>query len=330
MWWMAGCYFEVDGYDGPRAPAAPEDYDTRVAELEEHRELFGGEEIGEMWAEGERLYWLEYRAWDPTLHGLSVDYAVQLSFERLSLALGEQAFATAELRGGQVLYRVFAADAPDEVLTELVLPDWWPYAVDGETLYVAERSAVSRVEPGGEPEPAFVLEGDELWGFGVDGDTVVWVEGGRLWALDLASGQARWAGNEHLVQGEVQFDSRGVLFLSDRPWYWSLQDDTVTDLAAALSALPTPAGLPEGAHHFEQDITRWGDHFVYGGTSGIFLYDPAHPEVTPVLLEPRTALRVDYRYPVVTDSGSLYVTALESESGAVGADGPVYRVDLAR
>jgi hypothetical protein len=320
MWWMAGCYIEVDGYDGPRELTVPVLYEA-------HEEWFGGEEIGEMWAAGDRLYWLEYRAWDPTLHGLGVDYAVPLSFERWTLALGEQAFATAELRGGQVVYQVFDAASPDKLLTELVLPELWPYAVDGETLYVAEGNTVSRVAPGGEPELAFTLEG-EVWGFGVDGDTVVWVEGGRLWAR--VDGQARWSGNEHMVEGEVQFDSRGVLFVSDRPWYWSLQDDTLTDLAESLSSLPTPPGLAEGAHHFEQDITRWGERFVYGAISGIFLYDPSRQQSDPILLEPQTGLRVDYRYPVVTDSGSLYVTALESESGAVGADGPVYRVDLTR
>ena len=39
-------------------------------------------------------------------------------------------------------------------------------------------------------------------------------------------------------------------------------------------------------------------------------------------------VRIDYRYPVALDSGKLYVTGLESTSGAVGAEGPIYQVDL--
>ena len=54
--------------------------------------------------------------------------------------------------------------------------------------------------------------------------------------------------------------------------------------------------------------------------------------VVPILIEPRPEVsdgrRIEYRYPTVLDNGLLFVTGLTSESGAVGADGPVYRVDL--
>jgi hypothetical protein len=337
MWWVAGCYFEVDGYDGPRASGVPADHDALVTELEAHREWFGGEEIGEMWAAGDQLYWLEYRAWNPTLHGLDtaaearVDYDVQLVFERLSLALGERAFATSSSEGGQVRYRLFSALSPQEELTSVALSEPGPYAVDGTDLYVVQGGELYRV---GEAGPLAALDG-ELWGFGVDGERVVFVEGGRLGTLALGMGQLDWVDHEHVVEGTVQFDQRGVLFttyggLGDEPWYYSLEDGSLTDLDEALAALPAPAGLAAGAHHFEQDLALWGERLVYGGAAGIFLYDPAQAQVTPVLLEPRTGPRVDYRYPVVTDSGSLFVTGLTSDSGAVGADGPVYRVELGR
>ena len=61
-------------------------------------------------------------------------------------------------------------------------------------------------------------------------------------------------------------------------------------------------------------------------------------DITPVLLEPRPdapgqdpssqPLRIEYRYPQVTTDGTLYVTGLTSASGSVGADGPIYSVDL--
>ncbi len=55
--------------------------------------------------------------------------------------------------------------------------------------------------------------------------------------------------------------------------------------------------------------------------------------VSPVLLEPAmgrvSTVRVTYGAPLVLGNGTLLVTGLESASGAVGVEGPVYRVDLA-
>ena len=83
------------------------------------------------------------------------------------------------------------------------------------------------------------------------------------------------------------------------------------------------------SHLYYQDPTRWRDYIIYVANSGLFAYNMRSHEVTPILLEPRTPdLRIVYRYPRVTESGILLVTGLTSTSGAVGADGPVYQVDL--
>ncbi len=37
-------------------------------------------------------------------------------------------------------------------------------------------------------------------------------------------------------------------------------------------------------------------------------------------------MRVDYRYPVALDNGTAFVTGLTSTDGAVGADGPTYKI----
>jgi hypothetical protein len=63
--------------------------------------------------------------------------------------------------------------------------------------------------------------------------------------------------------------------------------------------------------------------------SGIFSYEMSADVVTPILLDPRLEPpeRLTYRYPQIVRSGDIFVQGLFSESGAVGADGPIYRVE---
>jgi hypothetical protein len=68
---------------------------------------------------------------------------------------------------------------------------------------------------------------------------------------------------------------------------------------------------------------------IYIGNMGVFAYDIKADKITPLLLSPvRADLRIDYRYPVALDNGELFVTGLTSTSGATGADGPTYKLDL--
>ncbi len=144
---------------------------------------------------------------------------------------------------------------------------------------------------------------------------------------------AEWLGNELLVSSTVRIDPDGVLFTTwdgsiDRPWFFDTNTGTLLDAADTIGAVEPPIPGRETAHRFWEDITRWGDLFVYGGSSGTFAFDASRSVAAPVLLEPISGTRVDYRYPVVLDNGQMFVTALESESGALGAEGPVYRLDL--
>jgi hypothetical protein len=83
------------------------------------------------------------------------------------------------------------------------------------------------------------------------------------------------------------------------------------------------------AHRWSYDIARYGRWIVYIGGTGVFAYHLDEQRVVPVLLQPLDEdMRISYRYPVVLEDGTLYVTGLTSYSGSVGADGPVYRVDL--
>lgn len=336
-------------------------YDGLVASQEARRTRFGGEEIGEMYPAGDTIYWLEYRDWDPTLHGLDtatgasaddgVDYATPLRFDTLNVRVDPDAVAYAEPVGGSVTYHVYAAGKPNQEITTVTVPAptdeqrWWAYALDGTDLYLVVTGApdteLYRVPSGGSPELVTTLESAgcdvaEFWDFGVDGDTMVFIESGRIWTLDLAANRAEWLGNDKQVQGTVDFADDGILFTAydgslDVPWFFDTSTGELTNVAEQIAAQTfTVPESTDSAFWYYQDIARWRDWFVYGGNTGIFAFQPSTGAIVPVLLEPRTAdLRVVYRYPVVTENGHLYVTGLESTSGSVGADGPIWEVDLA-
>lgn len=67
---------------------------------------------------------------------------------------------------------------------------------------------------------------------------------------------------------------------------------------------------------------------MYDASAGIYLYDLGTGEFTPIVLEePDAQVRVTWRDPVLLEDGTMYVTGLESTSGSVGADGPVWKVE---
>ncbi|MEQ1504206.1 MAG: hypothetical protein ABMB14_18330 [Myxococcota bacterium] len=336
------------------------DYDALVAALDANKSQFGGEEVGEMYPAGDSIYWLEYRAWDPTLHGLDttggaqIDYAAPLRFDSLNVRVDAASVAYAELASGKVVYHLYDSAKANRELTTVSLPAptdgtrWYAYANDGTDLYYVTaatsadpKTRLFRVPEGGEPEQVTTLESagaeiGEFWDFGVDGDTMVFIESGRIWSLDLASNRAEWLGNQMQVQGTITFTDDGVLFTAydgtlDVPWFFDTATRTLTNVAESIAASTDRVpGVSAISRQYQQDITRWRDWYVYVGNDGVFAFHPDTGEIVPVLLEPRSAtLRIEYRYPVVTDNGRLYVTGLESESGSVGADGPIWEVDLA-
>lgn len=337
----------------------PSDYDALVNHLDQGRTEFGGEEIGEMYPAGNTIWWLEYRDWDPTLHSLDtetdkdVDYAVPLRFDTLNVRVDEGTVGYAEPTGGNIVYHLYDAGRPNDEITTVTVTGpsdgqrWYAYAVDGTDLYVVVTPSpgdpgtkLFRASKGGQLELVTTLESagcdvGEFWDFGVDGDTMVFIESGRIWTLDLAANEARWLGNEMQVQGTVEFTDDGVLFTAwdgslDVPWFFDYQSGELTNVAEQIAAVDFRVpGTSDTAHWYDGDITRWGNWYVYGGGVGIFAFDPDADRIEPIVLEPNRAdLRIVYRYPVVTDNGRMFVTGLESTSGSVGADGPIWEVDL--
>jgi hypothetical protein len=78
-------------------------------------------------------------------------------------------------------------------------------------------------------------------------------------------------------------------------------------------------------------FARWGSTVVYiGQDDGVFAFDMTTRAITPVLLPPDNSnVTIQYRYPVALSDGKVFVTALTSNDGSTGADGPTVEVDLA-
>jgi hypothetical protein len=339
-------------------------YNELTVELDEARTEFGGDVIDEMFPAGNIIYWLEYREWDPTIHSLdtdsgrSVDYEIALSFDSLNVRVSEEAVAYAEEAGEDVIYHVYDATQPATEITTVTFEGpqdeqrWWAYAVGGTDLYVivtetdaSPDTKLYRVGAGAGAEPELLTtlesagcEVGEFWDFGVEGGRLIFIESGRIWSFDLPTNRATWLGNETEVQGTVEFGHDGVLFTSyngssDVPFFFDYETAQLTNVAEQIAAVSYRLNETFASSHlYSEDITRWRDYFIYGGASGIFAYNVTRNDITPILLEPRMGetsdVRVDYRYPVTLENGMLYLTALESESGSVGADGPIVQVDL--
>ena len=158
------------------------------------------------------------------------------------------------------------------------------------------------------------------------------IESGRLWSIDLAGRTADFLENEHEVRGAA-FADHGVVFAeSDETLSFYRFDDGVT-IDVRQGILDSGYRLNDtfrAAHEWRGGgYSLFGQWVVYRGSRGIFAYSLLTGEVRPVLLEPHGGeIRVDYRRPTIVDSGVMFIVGLESASGAVGATGPVWRVDL--
>jgi hypothetical protein len=115
---------------------------------------------------------------------------------------------------------------------------------------------------------------------------------------------------------------------ADGPFYYNYSTKTLRDIGAAIKASSFQLNSTYSSiHYYEYDGTIHGDS-VYGyiGNDGLFTFDLSSGDVKAVLLNGRDN-SVTYRYPVFLDNGSIFVKGLLSESGATGADGPIYQVN---
>jgi hypothetical protein len=333
------------------AEQAVAEYTDLARELEANRTEVLGEDANGIAAVGNRLFWTG-STFDPILHsfdepsGEQVEYGFSIgSGDDANWRASAEAIATAIPQGGDVVYHLYAVDkVRDELDTfELPMPSyakWWAYAVDGTTLYyvVTTGGAVLWRKPAGQPaEELFALERDcgvevgEFWDFTVSGDVAMVVESGRVWKVDLTGDcDATWVGNETEVQA-FSWDEEGVLYASATgPFWYDFASGETRDVAAEIAASGWLLNDTfAAAHLYASGAPAMFEHYaVYDSQHGIFAFDLDSGEVAPVLLDnPYDAPPyVTYLNPTMLANGTLYVQSLESDNGAVGADGPIYEV----
>ncbi|MBS1122045.1 MAG: hypothetical protein H6Q90_4273 [Deltaproteobacteria bacterium] len=346
----SGCLFSGGPGSGDDADPVARDsaqYDRLTSQLEIHRTPFLGEEADELQAATQRIFWLEYPVFDPTLHsakGPRIDYSFALGTEG-NYRASDTLVVTATRTGDTVAYRAYAADTGTS-RGELALPApadgqvWWAYAVASDTVYLVttgSSTTVLRWVPGAEPQTEVVLEDvgvdvGEFQDVGVFGRHMLFIESGRLWELSLATHVATWTGNTQQITGGISTDGIGVLYTAaDGPYYLTFGGGTPRDLRAEIAASDYRLNATYATiHTYASQAVLSHQHVVYKGQSGVFVFDLKSQRVAPVLLEPRASTpRIVYIDPQILDDGTIYLTGLESDSGAVGAEGPVYSLQLA-
>ena len=331
-----------------------------VTQDDARRMQFLGPNVGSLAPVGNQLFYQDQTNFSPKL--LRYDHATGATLAyQFSIGAGDDANAresaslvvTADDSTDPVTFDAYDANQANHLVdsTQLTAPDgakWDAYAVDGTTVYFVDQSTAGMTTllewvPGSGQMPAAVttLESDgvdvgELEDFDVSGNTMVFDESGRLWSLDLATQHATWLKNMIQANGNIDFESDGVLFDTQDGGlqFFSYATNSLTDVAAKIDAHAFPINATfANASNYDGEadggFARWNDDVVYIGEDGVFAYDLVADTVTAIVLSPDLAdLRIDYRFPVALADGTLFVVGLTSNDGAEGAEGPTYEIAL--
>ena len=311
---------------------------------------------------GDILYWKTYPGYDPVLHrydhatGQQVDYGFSLGSGDLGNYRASAKLVVVAEKAEGTIFHVFDAAQANVAIAQLTLPvpkdgaRWQAYAVSGVDVYIvdadpaAKTTTLSRWSPlgGGPPQEITTLEAagaqiGEFLDFSVDGNTMIFVESGRLWHLDLATNRATFLHNQTQIAGSIDFDSDGVIFEDSTGLkYVAYANGTVRDLSAEIMASDYRlSDTYSTGHYFDAATTginfsHWNRWILYTSGLGIFAFHRDTHAVAPVLLQPigDPQHRTDYRSPVALSDGTMYVVGLMSDHGDIGADGPVFETDL--
>jgi hypothetical protein len=348
---LAGCIIAPTsggddiGDDDPQA--AVDAWNAKVAELDARRSAFLGKQVQDLAPAGSTLYWYDTTNFDFKL--MRWDGQAKLGYT-FSIGRGDDhnyrasqhIVVTADGSSQDVAYRAYSASSPNQLIDQVTLPKsvgakWHAYAVDSQSVYIMHDTALKKWQPGSGTLTTVTtlasagVQAGEFWDFGVAGNTMVFIESGRVWSMDLAANRATWLMNMTEAAGHVDFRPDGVLFdTATGLSFYDYAQSKLVDIKAKIDANPLKlSDVYTTAAKFDTDFTRYKQHAIYIGNMGVFAYDIKADKITPLLLSPvRADLRIDYRYPVALDNGLLFVTGLTSTSGATGADGPTYQVDL--
>jgi hypothetical protein len=321
-------------------------YDATQASLASKLTMFSAQGLSSMTSAGSRLFWLEFATDSPTVSSFDtasntkVDYTFMIGGPcDYNFRASESLVVWADTNGGYYAYDV--TKPASSVGTLMVAPpsedvQWWAYAPDqGNVYYVVTGSDTELwkwVPPATTPTMLFTLESagatglGEFEDFGVSGNTMVFLAGGAVWSVDIAAQKATPLGNTIEDETGAEIDPDGVLFPTDTgAYFYSNATMKLRDLAAAIEASKYQLNATFSMAHY-YDASRGG---LYTASSGIFSFALDTGTVAPVLLDARD-LSTYWTQLTVLTNGNMFIQGLQSSDGAIGADGPIYRLNLAQ
>jgi hypothetical protein len=359
---LGGCFFiqnpgseSGSGGGGPNQTQADiKDYDQTEADLNQHRTMFLKSGASDLAGIGTRLYWLEFPTYDPTLHSFettgesTVNYGFSIgSADDYNYRASEDLIVVAEV-SDDVIYHVYANDQANTQIASFELPapgedvKWWAYAPDHQDVYVVTTGNETKLLKWtvGDDMPHEVLTFEkigipvgEFWDFGVDSGKVTLIESGRAWTVDLATQKASYLGNKTEADGAWPGSDGVLLETATGPFFYSYATGKISDVAAAIKGSSFELNKTFASAHLydtggdSPTMTRFQDNVGYIAESGLFNFNLTTGKVSPVLLDARDNSMV-YGDPVFLDDGTVFVHGFVSNDGALGVDGPVYRVDF--
>ncbi|HEY4119272.1 MAG TPA: hypothetical protein VGM56_15505 [Byssovorax sp.] len=359
---LSGCLFQHgDGGGSSGGATAEQDvaqYDQLQHELEATRSPFLSPGAAALTSAGTRLFWLDFATAAPHVHSFdsstnaSVDYGFSIGgVDVYNMRPSEDLVVTVDTSTSQLVYKAYDVTQPEKLLGSFSLPapaidvKWWAYAPDHGTVYVVVTGAKTELERwqvGDEaPTNLFAFEDvgiqvGDFEDFGVQGNTLVLIESGRMWSVDLAARHATFLQNKEEADA-AWLGGDGVLYeAANGPFFFDFSNDSLIDVGKSiedsgfrLNTTFADAHLYDvaGSSHDGTSLARWNRHVGYMAESGLFTIDLDTNAVKPLLLDALDDSIV-YTSPVFLDDGTVFVKGLQSNEGDIGVDGPVYRLNV--
>ena len=353
---LVGCTSSSEPSDGGTDQDLAQ-YDALQQQLDAHRTQFLPTGTRTPAAVGHQLFWEDFGGnASPPLSRFDEQSGARVTY---GFSIGDSTADTVNYRASANLvvttdesnvYQVYAADQAEQSAGQFSMTPpsdeqkWWAYAVDGTSVYVlttGSQTELLRWQVGDDaPTPLFALETagvavGELWDFDVAGNDAVIIESGAVWHVDLTTHTSVQvpAQNQLDPSQPISFDGTGILYTAQGGQngdllYYELASAKLTDVSAAIAASPYRINATFAqAHYYQSGGVLDGNVILYIGDQGLFTYDLATGKITPLLLSPnQLGLRIDYVQPQPLSSGDIYVVGLTSNDGAIGFEGPLYKV----